>query len=179
MKYVKTFENFSQEMNSEMAQKEQELDINSPEYKEMLLKIADEKGIDDAEVLKIHDEIKDLPVETNEEVGPIFLLAVIPMLATIFLAGMGSQAITKRRGLRLYINELAEEKVTELIKKDPNLANNYENLVSQAYDEMMNDKEFIAKVKEDDGKYGHSLLIRGQQRHLGSGGVTFGTAGHW
>ena len=56
MKYVKTFENFSQEMNSEMAQKEQELDINSPEYKEMLLKIADEKGIDDAEVLKIHDE---------------------------------------------------------------------------------------------------------------------------
>ena len=179
MKYVKTFENFSQEMSSEMPQREQELDINSPEYKEMLLKIADEKGIDNAEVLKVHDEIKDLPVETNEEVGPIFLLAAIPMLATIFLASMGSQAITKRRGLRLYINYLAKEKVTELIKKDPNLANNYENLVSQAYDEMMNDKEFIAKVKEDDGKYGQSLLIRGQQRHLGSGGVSFGTAGRF
>lgn len=176
MKYVKTFENFSQEMSSEMSQREQELDINSPEYKEMLLKIADEKGIDNVEVLKIHDEIKDLPVETNEEVGPIFLLAVIPALVTIFAASLGSQAITKRRGLRLYIETEAKNKVTELIKKDPNLANNYENLVSQAYDEMMNDKEFIEKVKKEQGQ---GLITRGQQKHLGSGGVTFGTAGRF
>lgn len=175
MKYVKTFENFSQEMSSEMSQK-QELDINSPEYKEMLLKIADEKGIDDAEVLKIHDEIKDLPVETNEEVGPIALLLVIPMLVTIFASGMGLSALKKRKGLKIYIDDLAKQKVTELIKKDPNLANNYENLVSKAYDEMMNDKEFIAKVKKEQGE---GLITRGEQKHLGSGGVTFGTAGRF
>jgi hypothetical protein len=176
MKYVKTFENFSQEMSSEMAQREQELDINSPEYKEMLLKIADEKGIDNAEVLKIHDEIKDLPVETNEEIGPIFLLAVIPACVTLFLTAMGLNALTARKGLKIYIDNLAKEKVTELIKKDPNLADNYENLVSQAYDEMMNDKEFIAKVKKEQGQ---GLFVRGQERHKGSGGVTFGTAGRF
>jgi hypothetical protein len=176
MKYVKTFENFSQEMNSEMAQREQELDINSPEYKKMLLKIADEKGIDNAEVLKIHDEIKDLPVETNEEVGPIALLLVIPMCVTLLLTSMGLNALTARKGLKIYIDDLAKQKVTELIKKDPNLADNYENLVSKAYDEMMNDKEFIAKVKKEQGE---GLFVRGQQRYKGSGGVTFGTAGRF
>jgi hypothetical protein len=176
MKYVKTFENFSQEMSSEMAQREQELDINSPEYKEMLLKIADEKGIDNAEVLKIHDEIKDLPVETNEEIGPIFLLAVIPACVTLFLTSMGLNALTARKGLRIYITDLAKVKVTELIKKDPNLADNYENLVSKAYDEMMNDKEFIAKVKKEQGD---GLFVRGQEKWKGSGGVTFGTAGRF
>jgi hypothetical protein len=176
MKYVKTFENFSQEMNSEMAQREQELDINSPEYKKMLLKIADEKGIDDVEVLKIHDEIKDLPVETNEEVGPIALLLVIPMCVTLLLTSMGLNALTARKGLKIYIDDLAKQKVTELIKKDPNLADNYENLVSKAYDEMMNDKEFIAKVKKEQGE---GLFVRGQQRYKGSGGVTFGTAGRF
>jgi hypothetical protein len=176
MKYVKTFENFSQEMSSEMAQREQELDINSPEYKEMLLKIADEKGIDNAEVLKIHDEIKDLPVETNEEVGPIALLLVIPMCVTLFLTSMGLNALTARKGLRIYITDLAKVKVTELIKKDPNLADNYENLVSKAYDEMMNDKEFIAKVKKEQGQ---GLFVRGQEKYKGSGGVTFGTSGRF
>lgn len=172
MKYVKTFENFSQEMNSGMPQKEQELDINSPEYKEMLLKIADEKGIEDAEVLKVHDEIKDLPVETNEEIGPVALLLVIPALATLAAASFGLTALNKRRGLKNYIDYLAKQKVTELIKKDPNLANNYENLVSQAYDEMMNDKEFVAKVKEEQGD---RLIGYGQSK----GGITFGTAGRF
>ena len=44
----------------------------------------------------------------------------------------------------------AEQKVKDMIKNDPKLVDNMENLVKKAYDEMMEDKEFISQLKERD-----------------------------
>lgn len=54
--------------------------------------------------------------------------------------------------LKIYIEQEARTKVAQMVKENPELANNVEELVSKAYDEMMADEEFISKIKSEEGQ---------------------------
>lgn len=158
MKYVKTFENFSEEMDSMAQVDKPELDPNSPEYKAMLMRLADEKGLDKQEVVEVDKMIKKEETTSNESIEGAYafqdsLLPIIGILvggiSTIVGIAFGANALKERRGLRNYVKYMAEKKVKEMIKKDPNILDkkSVEHLISQAYDEMMDDKEFIKNAK--------------------------------
>lgn len=160
MKYVKTFENFNYEETPEDVKKLQ--DPNSVEFKALVANLAKEKGVDAQQaVTQAIETAKDSTEKANEEIAPMAILALAPAIVAVCgLVGLVSAKFSAKRGLKNEIHSLAKQKVTELIKKDPNLANNYERLISQAYDEMMNDKELIAKVKKQYSDGG--LVNRGQ-----------------
>lgn len=158
MKYVKTFENFSTEMDSMAQVDKPELDPNSPEYKAMLMRLADEKGLDKQEVVEVDKMMKKEETASNESLEGSYafadsLLPIIGILvggiSTIVGMAFGHVALKRRRGLKNYVKYMADKKVKEMIKKDPNILdkNSVEDLISQAYDEMMDDKEFIENAK--------------------------------
>jgi hypothetical protein len=154
MKYVKTFESFSDEMEVQKS-----LDIpsgltpNSPEIEEMAAELARKKGLEEAEILEIQDEFKKEPSMTNEEEEPFTLLsAACIVLGPAILGGLGIglHAIRKNKGLKRYVEDMARKKVEEMIKKDPSLVSQLEVLVDKTYDEMMADKNFIESLKNRD-----------------------------
>lgn len=158
MKYVKTFEKFSTEMDSMAQVDKPELDPNSPEYKAMLMRLADEKGLDKQEVVEVDKLIKKEEMTTNESLEGSYAFAdsllpiigiIVGGISTIVGIAFGATALKKRRGLKNYVKYEAEKKVKEMIKKDPNILDkkSVEDLISQAYDEMMDDKEFIENAK--------------------------------
>jgi broad specificity phosphatase PhoE len=155
MKYVKTFENFSKEETTEDIKKLQ--DPNSPEFKDLVAKLAKEKGADVqqavVQAVEAVEDAKSTEKTTNEELLPMALLA-IPVVAVAggVLVGLISAKIAAKRGLKIYIEQEARTKVAQMVKENPELANNVEELVSKAYDEMMADEEFISKIKSEEGQ---------------------------
>ena len=154
MKYVKTFESFSDEIEVQKS-----LDIpsgltpNSPEIQEMAAELARKKGLDEDEILEIQDEFKKEPSKTNEEEEPFTLMSAVLFLlgpALIGGLGLGLHSIRKNKGLKRYIQDKARQKVEEMIKKDPSLVSQLEVLVDKTYDEMMADKNFIESLKDKD-----------------------------
>ena len=155
MRYVKTFENFSKEETTEDIKKLQ--DPNSPEFKALVSKLAKEKGADVqqavVQAVEAVEDAKSTEKTTNEELLPMALLA-IPVVAVAggALVGVLASKLAAKRGLKKYIEQEAQSKVAKMVKENPELANNVEELVSKAYDEMMADKEFISKIKSEEGQ---------------------------
>ena len=152
MKYVKTFESFSDEIEAQNS-----LDIpsgltpNSPEIEEMAAELARKKGLEEDVVLEIQDEFKKEPSMTNEEEEPFTLTAAAIMVLGPCLLGAlftGVHAIRKNKGLKRYVEDKARQKVEEMVKKDPSLVSNLEVLVDKTFDEMMADKAFIDSLKD-------------------------------
>jgi len=155
MKYVKTFENFSKEETTEDIKKLK--DPNSHKFKDLVAKLAKEKGADVqqavVQAVEAVEDAKSTSKTTNEELLPMALLA-IPVVAVAggALVGLIGAKVAAKRGLKIYIEQEARSKVAKMVKENPELANNVEELVSKAYDEMMADKEFISKVKSEEGQ---------------------------
>ncbi len=151
MKYLKTFENYSiSEETPEDVKKLQ--DPNSVEFKELVANLAKEKGVDVQQaVVQAIETAKDSSTEkANEEIVPMAILAVpVLVVAAAGLVGLLAAKMNAKKGLKLYIEQQAEIKVHNMVKENPELANNVEELVSKAYDEMMADKEFIDKLKSE------------------------------
>ena len=152
MKYVKTFENFNSDQKSQNPE-DVIVDVNLYSQEDMVAKIAKEKGLNPKEVVDIYDELKEEPKTTNEEEEPFtFLSAACMVLGPLLIGGSGLlyAKIAKNKGLKRYVMDQAEMKVKEMIKKDPSLVDNMDNLVKKAYDEMMANKEFIKELKTRD-----------------------------
>ena len=167
MKYVKTFENFSEEMEAQAPQApEMETSLKSPEVLDALAKIAEEEGADVDLVLQTAAELADEPVKHNEEEDPFPTLAEwgqVGLGVVAFVAGIfGIIKIRDRGDLKRYIQYKAEEEVKAAIKADPNIINKgYDTLVKTVFDRMMADKTFIAEVKK------RSLRLPGDTRYRG------------
>lgn len=167
MKYVKTFENFSEEMDAQAPQApKMETSLKSPEVLDALAKIAEEEGADVDLVLQTADELADEPVKHNEEEDPFptlmewgqIGLGFVALFAGIF----GIVKLSERGELKRYIQYKAEEEVKAAIKADPNLINKgYDSLIKAAFDRMMADKAFIDKVKQG------SMHVPGTPRYRG------------
>ena len=152
MKYIKTFENYDSDQESQNPE-DVIVDVNLKSQEDMVAKIAREKGLDTQVVANIYDELLQEPKTTNEEEEPFtWLSAACMVLGPLLIIGAGliHSKIAKNKGLKRYVMFQAEMKVKDMIKKDPKLVDNMENLVRKAYDEMMEDKEFISKLKEKD-----------------------------
>lgn len=152
MKYIKTFENYDSDQESQNPE-DVIVDVNLKSQEDMVAKIAREKGLDTKEVAGIYDELLQEPKPTNEEEEPFTLVSAACMvLGPLLIGGSGLlySKIAKNKGLKRYVMYQAEQKVKDMIKNDPKLVDNMENLVKKAYDEMMKDGEFISKLKERD-----------------------------
>jgi uridine kinase len=150
MKYVKTFENFSNEETPEDIKKLQ--DPNSVEFKALVANLAKEKGVDAQQaVVQAIETAKDSSTEkANEEIVPMAILALpVVIVGVCGLVGLVAAKFNAKKGLKIYIEQEAQRKVHYMVQENPELANNVEELVSKAYDEMMADKEFIAKLKSE------------------------------
>jgi hypothetical protein len=145
MKYVKTFESFSDEMEVQKSlDMPSGLTPNSPEIQEMTAKLARKKGLEEAEVLEIQDELKKEPIKTNEEEEPFTLLTAALLVAgpVLFAAlGFGHTALAKNRGLRVVVMEEAERRAKEIVEKNPEAAKDLDSLSQAIFDNLMNDKE--------------------------------------
>jgi len=179
MKYVKTFESFSDEMGLQKSlDMPSGLTPNSPEIQEMAAELARKKGLEEAEVLEIQDELKKEPIKTNEEEEPFTLLTAAILVAgpAIFAAlGFGHVALVKNRGLRVVVMEEAERRAREIVEKNPEAAKDLDSLSQAIFDTLMNDKEFIKNLKSNPRFSDDALIVRGSQK----GGITFGTAGRY
>ena len=152
MKYIKTFENYDSDQESQNPE-DVIVDVNLKSQEDMVAKIAREKGLNTEEVADIYDELLQEPKTTNEEEEPFTLVSLAAItLGPLLIIGAGliSGKIRKNKGLKRYVMYQAEQKVKDMIKNDPKLVDNMENLVKKAYDEMMEDKEFISQLKERD-----------------------------
>lgn len=152
MKYIKTFENYDSDQKSQNLE-DMVVDVNPKSQEDMVAKIAREKGLNVKEVANIYDELLREPKPTNEEEEPFTLVsAACLVLGPLLIGGAGLLygRIAKNKGLKRYVMFQAEQKVKDMIKNDPKLVDNMENLVKKAYDEMMKDREFISKLKERD-----------------------------
>ena len=152
MKYIKTFENYDSDQESQNPE-DVIVDVNLKSQEDMVAKIAREKGLNTEEVADIYDELLQEPKTTNEEEEPFTLVSLAAItLGPLLIIGAGliSGKIRKNKGLKRYVMYQAEQKVKDMIKKDPKLVDNIENLVRKAYDEMMEDKEFMSQLKERD-----------------------------
>jgi hypothetical protein len=174
MKYVKTFESYSEEMEAQQAlEMPSGLTPNSPEIEEITAKIAKKKGLDVEEVIAVQDEMKKEPMKTNEEEEPFTIGALVAFVVgplVIGGAGFVSAKISEHKGLKRYVEQESRKRVEEMIKKDPTLVSKLETLVEKTYDELMADKNFIDNVKKSTNLIGY-----GREK----GGVTFGTAGRY
>ena len=150
MKYIKTFENYDSDQES---QNPEDVIVDVKSQKDMVAKIAREKGLNTEEVVDIYDELLQEPKTTNEEEEPFTLVSLAAItLGPLLIIGAGLifSKIAKNKGLKRYVMYQAEQKVKDMIKNDPKLVDNMENLVKKAYDEMMKDKEFMSQLKERD-----------------------------
>lgn len=167
MKYVKTFENFSEEMDAQSPQAPKiETSLKSPEVLDALAKLAKEEGADVDLVLQTAEELADEPVKHNEEEDPFPTLmewGQVGLGLVAFIAGcFGLANLSQRKELKRYIQYKAEEEVKAAIKADPNLINKgYDELIKASFDRMMADKAFIDKVKQG------SMQVPGQYRGRG------------
>ena len=152
MKYIKTFENYDSDQESQNPE-DVIVDVNLKSQEDMIAKIAREKGLNTEEVADIYDELLQEPKTTNEEEEPFTLVSLAAItLGPLLIIGSGLifGKIRKNKGLKRYVMYQAEQKVKDMIKNDPKLVDNMENLVKKAYDEMMEDKEFMSQLKEKD-----------------------------
>ena len=152
MKYIKTFENYDSDQESQNPE-DVIVDVNLKSQEDMVAKIAREKGLNTEEVADIYDELLQEPKTTNEEEEPFTLVSLAAItLGPLLIIGSGLifGKIRKNKGLKRYVMYQAEQKVKDMIKNDPKLVDNMENLVKKAYDEMMKDKEFMSQLKERD-----------------------------
>ena len=152
MKYIKTFENYDSDQESQNPE-DVIVDVNPKSQEDMVAKIAREKGLNTEEVADIYDELLQEPKTTNEEEEPFTLVSLAAItLGPLLIIGAGLifGKIRKNKGLKRYVMYQAEQKVKDMIKNDPKLVDNMENLVKKAYDEMMKDKEFMSQLKERD-----------------------------
>ena len=152
MKYIKTFENYDSDQESQNPE-DVIVDVNLKSQEDMVAKIAREKGLNTEEVADIYDELLQEPKTTNEEEEPFTLVSLAAItLGPLLIIGSGLifGKIRKNKGLKRYVMYQAEQKVKDMIKKDPKLVDNMENLVRKAYDEMMKYEEFMSQLKERD-----------------------------
>ena len=152
MKYIKTFENYDSDQESQNPE-DVIVDVNLKSQEDMVAKIAREKGLNTEEVADIYDELLQEPKTTNEEEEPFTLVSLAAItLGPLLIIGAGLifSKIRKNKGLKRYVMYQAEQKVKDMIKNDPKLVDNMENLVKKAYDEMMKDEEFMSQLKERD-----------------------------
>ena len=152
MKYIKTFENYDSDQESQNPE-DVIVDVNLKSQEDMVAKIAREKGLNTEEVADIYDELLQEPKTTNEEEEPFTLVSLAAItLGPLLIIGAGLifGKIRKNKGLKRYVMYQAEQKVKDMIKNDPKLVDNMENLVKKAYDEMMKDEEFMSQLKERD-----------------------------
>ena len=152
MKYIKTFENYDSDQESQNPE-DVIVDVNLKSQEDMVAKIAREKGLNTEEVADIYDELLQEPKTTNEEEEPFTLVSLAAItLGPLLIIGSGLifGKIRKNKGLKRYVMYQAEQKVKDMIKNDPKLVDNMENLVKKAYDEMMKDEEFMSQLKERD-----------------------------
>ena len=152
MKYIKTFENYDSDQESQNPE-DVIVDVNPKSQKDMVAKIAREYRLNTEEVVDIYDELLQEPKTTNEEEEPFTLVSLAAItLGPLLIIGAGLifGKIRKNKGLKRYVMYQAEQKVKDMIKNDPKLVDKMENLVKKAYDEMMKDKEFMSQLKERD-----------------------------
>ena len=159
MKYVKTFENFAQELDSENVPNELDsnIDMHSPEVKKALANLAEEEGLNPEEVIDAAIEVSEEPHKHNEEEEPFTIAALLTIIFGVtgmFGVSFGSMKLAQNKSLKRYVKFKAEEEIKAAIQKDPSLINKgYEEMVRTTYDRMMSDKEFIDKVKQLGGGY--------------------------
>ena len=90
-------------------------------------------------------------------------LAVVSLAAGVF----GLVKLREKGDLKKYLQYKAEEEVKAAIKVDPSLVDKgYEALVKAAFDRMMADKEFVAKVKKG------NMTVPGTPRYRGFSAVS-------
>jgi hypothetical protein len=159
MKYVKTFENFAQELDSENVPNELNIniDMNSPEVKKALANLAEEEGLDPEEVIDTAVQVSEEPHKHNEEEEPFTiatLLTIIFGVTGMFGGCFGLMKLSQNASLKRYVKFKAEEEAKAAIQKDPSLINKgYEEMIRTIYDKMMSDKEFIEKCKQLGGGF--------------------------
>ncbi len=151
MKYLKTFENYNTDQKSQ--NKEKVVDVNLGSQEDKVEKIAKDLGLNPEEAANIFSDLSKEEKTTNEEEEPFTLVSLAAItLGPLLVVGSGLlyAKIAKNKGLKRYVMDQAEMKVKEMIKKDPSLVDNMDNLVKKAYDEMMGNKEFIKDLKTRD-----------------------------
>jgi len=178
MKYVKTFENFSHDMDAQdQGEKDMEVSVESPEVQKALANIAEEEGLDPEEVIDNAKEIASEEKRTNEEEEPFSLSLIaagIAGMVALFGASFGSMKLSQNSSLKRYVQFKAEQEVKDAIQKDPSLINKgYESLVKTAYAKMMGDKEFIEKAKQLGGGW-PSHTVQGLDKRYRSFSPTAG-----
>lgn len=152
MKYVKTFENFTSGEKSDSPEKTV-VDVNLNSQEDKVEDIASDLGLNPEEVAKIFRDLSTEEKGMNEEEEPFTLLSLATLvLGPLLIGGSGLlyAKISRNKGLKRYVMNQAEMKVKEMIKKDPSLVDNMDNLVKRAYDEMMANKEFMKELKTRD-----------------------------
>jgi hypothetical protein len=153
MKYVKTFENFNSDQKSQKTETEKVVDVNLDSQEDKVKEIAKRLGLNPEEAANIFSDLSEEEKKTNEEEEPFTLVSLAAItLGPLLIGGSGLlyAKIAKNKGLKRYVMDQAEMKVKEMIKKDPSLVDNMDNLVKKAYDEMMANKEFIKELKTKD-----------------------------
>lgn len=152
MKYVKTFENFTSGEKSDSPE-ETVVDVNLDTQEDKVEDIASSLGLNPDEAAKFFGDFSEEEKRTNEEEEPFTLVSLAAMtLGPLLVVGSGLlyAKIARNKGLKRYVMDQAEMKVKEMIKKDPSLVDNMDNLVKKAYDEMMSNKEFMKELKTRD-----------------------------
>ena len=159
MKYVKTFENFAQELDSENVPNElnSNIDMNSPEVKKALANLAEEEGLNPEEVIDAAIQVSEEPHRHNEEEEPFTIATLLTLVfgvSGMFAGFFGLAKLSQNASLKRYVKYKAEEEAKAAIQKDPSLINKgYEEMIRTTYDRMMSDKEFIEKCKQLGGGF--------------------------
>lgn len=159
MKYVKTFENFAQELDSENVPNElnSNIDMNSPEVKKALANLAEEEGLNPEEVIDAAIQVSEEPHRHNEEEEPFTIATLLTLVfgvSGMFAGFFGITKLSQNASLKKYVKHTAEQEAKAAIQKDPSLIHKgYEEMVRAIYDKMMSDKEFIEKCKKIGGGF--------------------------
>jgi len=171
MRYIKTFESFSEGVGTDNPEEI----LLSPEMQSALANVAEEEGLNPAEIAKSAEEIVttteapkgvlDMEEVHNEEEEPItigLILGAAAGLAALWGGAFGLAAWSQNTDFKNLVHRKAVEEVNNLVKENPSIINQgYENLIKKAYDRMMADKQFVEETKKRIAGYGGRYKVGG------------------
>ena len=122
MKYVKTFENFAQELDSENVPNElnSNIDMNSPEVKRALANLAEEEGLNPEEVIDAAIQVSEEPHRHNEEEEPFTIATLLTLVfgvSGMFAGFFGLAKLSQNASLKNMLSTKLKKKLKLLFKK--------------------------------------------------------------